>query len=162
MKLREEKGWAYGANSGISGGKGSRLFVAAASVQADKTAEAMAETTALMKGIVSEFPVTADELVKAKDDMALGLSSDWATSNGIAQYVADQVAAGLPEDYYANYPSAVRAENLAAVNAAGQSLLSGHAVTWLIIGDRSKIEDKIRALNLGEVIIVDADGDPAH
>src|SRR5690606_9593135 len=32
MKLREEKGWAYGARSSIGGGRGSRTFTASASV----------------------------------------------------------------------------------------------------------------------------------
>jgi zinc protease len=158
MKLREEKGWAYGASTGIQGGKGSRLFVASASVQSDKTSDAMLETAALLKGIVTENPVTADELARAKDALALGLSSDWSTSDGIMRYVANQVSSGLPEDYFDRYPSAVLNERLEAVNAAGNSLLSGRAITWVVVGDRAKIEDKLRALGLGEVVVIDADG----
>src|SRR3546814_20986577 len=41
MTLREQKGWAYGASSGIGSGRGSQVFSAGASVQADKSAEAM-------------------------------------------------------------------------------------------------------------------------
>jgi zinc protease len=162
MKLREEKGWTYGASSAIQGGRGSRMFVVAAPVQADKTAEAMAEIAALMKAVVSDRPVDTDELAKAKDSLALGLSSDWSTSNGITQYVADELGSGLPDDYYANYPTAIGAETLEAVNAAGSALLSGRGVTWVVVGDRSKIEDKIRALGLGEVVIVDAEGNIVH
>jgi zinc protease len=162
MKLREEKGWAYGASSGIGGGRGSRMFVASASVQTDKTAEAMAETASLLKGIVTVRPVDAGELAKAKDSMALGLTSDWSTSNGITQYVADQVADGLPDDYYARYPNAVRAETLDAINSAGAALLGNKPLTWVVVGDRAKIEEKIRALGLGEVIVVDADGNPVR
>ena len=32
--------------------------------------------------------------------------------------------------------------------------------TWVIVGDLAKIEPGVRALNLGEVQVVDADGKP--
>ena len=35
------------------------------------------------------------------------------------------------------------------------------ALTWVIVGDLSKIEAPVRALNLGEVHVIDADGNPA-
>jgi hypothetical protein len=33
-------------------------------------------------------------------------------------------------------------------------------MTWVIVGDLSKIEAPVRALNLGEVQVIDADGNP--
>jgi predicted Zn-dependent peptidase len=160
MKLREEKGWAYGARSRLGGGKGPRIFSAGASVQADKTAESMQEIAALLKGAASDRKIDANELRAAKDTMTLGLSSDWSTSDGITQYLADEVSNALPDDYYADYPRSVGAVGLEAANAAGGSLISGRAVTWLVVGDRSKIEARIRALGLGDVRVVDADGKP--
>jgi hypothetical protein len=35
------------------------------------------------------------------------------------------------------------------------------ALTWVIVGDLRKIEAPVRALNLGEVHVIDADGAPA-
>lgn len=160
MKLREEKGWAYGARSGIRGGKGARLFSAGASVQADKTAESMTEIAMLLKGVTSDRKIEAQELADAKDNMSLGLSSAWSTSDGVAQYVADQVSAGLPEDYYTHYPRNVTATTLDAVNAAGGALFADRPITWVVVGDRAKIEGRIKALNLGELRVIDADGKP--
>jgi hypothetical protein len=34
------------------------------------------------------------------------------------------------------------------------------ALTWVVVGDLSKIEQPVRALDLGEVTVVDADGKP--
>jgi zinc protease len=34
-----------------------------------------------------------------------------------------------------------------------------NALTWVIVGDLSQIESKIRALNLGEVQVLDANGE---
>ena len=38
--------------------------------------------------------------------------------------------------------------------------LKPEALTWVVVGDLSKIEAGVRALNLGEVQVVDADGKP--
>ncbi len=158
MKLREEKGWAYGASAGVSGGRGSRIYSAKASVQADKTAESMTEIAALLKGAVGEKKLTASELADAKGNLTLGLSSDWSKSSGVAGAVIDQISYDLPEDYYATYPQAISAVTLDAASAAGGELLSGKALTWIVAGDLSKIEAGIRALKLGEVRVIDADG----
>ncbi|WP_167537939.1 hypothetical protein [Sphingobium chlorophenolicum] len=44
-----------------------------------------------------------------------------------------------------------------AVNEAARSV--GTAVPiWVVVGDRSQIEAKVRATGLGEVRVIDADG----
>jgi zinc protease len=46
----------------------------------------------------------------------------------------------------------------AKLNAAAQKLVQPNAVTWVVIGDLAKIEASVRKLNLGEVKVLDADG----
>lgn len=163
MKLREEKGWAYGARSGIGGGgKGGRLFSVSASVQADKTAESMTEIAALLGGIAGAQPITAEELARTKDTLTLGLSSDWSTAGGVTSYLADEIASGLPQDYYAAYPAAIGSSTLDQVNAAAASLIAGRPLTWVVAGDRARIESGIRALGLGKLRIIDPDGLPVQ
>ena len=45
------------------------------------------------------------------------------------------------------------------VNAAAAGL-DPSALTWVVVGDLSQIEQPIRALGLGEVSVIDADGNP--
>ncbi|SEH13017.1 Predicted Zn-dependent peptidase [Sphingopyxis sp. YR583] len=158
MKLREEKGWAYGASAGIGGGRGSRTYSASATVQTDKTAESMTEIANLLKGAVTDKKMTAKELADAKANMSLGLSSQWSKTAGIAGAVIDQISYDLPQDYYATYPQAIDAVTLEAANAAGAQILAGKPLTWIIAGDLKKIEAGVRALNIGEVRVIDADG----
>lgn len=158
MKLREEKGWAYGASSGVSGGLGSRVFTAQASVQSDKTAESMTEIAGLLKGALGELPVSAEELAKAKDSMSLGLASSWSKSGGIMNALLDEAGGEVPVGYYRTYAQEIVSADLGAVNAAGLDMLGGKPLTWVIAGDLAKIEAPIRALKLGEVRVIDADG----
>ena len=162
MKLREEKGWAYGAGSGIAGGRGTQAFGASASVQADKTADSMREIAKILREIAGSRPIDARELVSAQDEMSLGLSSAWATGGGIAQYLIDQDIYKLPTDYYARYPAKVTAVSLEGVRTEVADLLASRPLTWLVAGDRDKIEASIRALGLGEVRVIDADGNPIN
>ncbi|WP_447753238.1 M16 family metallopeptidase [Sphingopyxis fribergensis] len=158
MKLREEKGWAYGASAGIAGGRGSRTYTAQASVQADKTAESMTEIAGLVRSAVSDKKLTAAELADAKGNMTLGLSSAWSKTAGLAGAVIDQISYDLPDDYYATYPQAISAVTLDSANAAGAQILAGKPLTWMVVGDLSKIEAGVRALGLGEVRVIDAEG----
>jgi zinc protease len=49
--------------------------------------------------------------------------------------------------------------NVTEVNTAARTLAPGE-LTWVIVGDLSKIESSIRALDFGAVSVLDADGNP--
>src|SRR6185369_15800619 len=73
MNLRESKHWSYGAAVFVVPAKGQRPFIAYAPVQADKTKEAMVEMQKELREIISDRPVTADELANAKSHQTLRL-----------------------------------------------------------------------------------------
>jgi len=122
----------------------------------------MREMAALLSGIGKNRPIEAAELASARDNLTLGLGSDWSTSAGIASYLLDQTADHLPGDYYTRYPAVIAGVSLEAANGAAAGIAGDRPLVWLVIGDRSKIEASIRALGLGEVRIVDADGNPVR
>ena len=53
----------------------------------------------------------------------------------------------------------IRGLTPAQVNAAAKAI-DANALTWVVVGDLSKIEAPIRAMDLGTVTVVDADGKP--
>jgi len=52
----------------------------------------------------------------------------------------------------------IEAQTDESVQAAAKEIYRPDALTWVIVGDLSKIEKPVRALNLGEVQVLDADG----
>ncbi|HWB41618.1 MAG TPA: hypothetical protein VG500_10185, partial [Gemmatimonadales bacterium] len=58
------------------------------------------------------------------------------------------------------YGEKVQAQTVASVSAAAKSVIHPDRLVWVVVGDRSRIESGIRALNLGEVRFIDADGQP--
>jgi zinc protease len=159
MNLREDKHWSYGSGSFFVDARGQRPFLAYAPVQTDKTKESVAEVAKELKDILNGRPATDDELAKAKDNQTLTLAGQWETANAVAGSLTDIVRYGLPEDYYATFPTKVRALNVGNVSSAAK-VLHPDKLIWVIVGDRAKIEPGIRELNLGEMKYLDADGKP--
>jgi len=50
------------------------------------------------------------------------------------------------------------AVSLEGVQGAAEQVLHPESLTWLIVGDRAQIETQLRELGLGEVQIIDVDG----
>ena len=44
---------------------------------------------------------------------------------------------------------------------AAERLIHPDKITWVVVGDRSKVEAGLRELGVAEVRIIDADGQPA-
>lgn len=158
MNLREDKHWSYGASSFMRDAKGQRPFIAYANVQTDKTAESMAEIRKEFNDILSTRPVNAGELEKIQKSMILELPGAWETNASVQGYLTDLLKFGYPEDYYTTYPGKIRDLNLEKLAEAGKKLLRPDQVIWVIVGDRAKIEEKIKALGYGELKYLDADG----
>jgi zinc protease len=80
--------------------------------------------------------------------------------DGVANSILDQVQFGLPDDYYQTYGAKIRALGTPDVTAAAKAAVNPDNVVWVVVGDRAKIEAPIRALGLGELKLLDADGNP--
>ena len=160
MNLREDKHWSYGARSGASGALGQRPWLASAPVQIDRTADAMAEMQREIAAFAGgEAPPTAEEVDRIRAINTLSLPGAYETAASVASTIAGNVMYGRPDDYVARRKAEIEAITPAQVAAAAKAL-DPDALTWVVVGDLSQIEAPVRALGLGEVTILDADGQP--
>jgi zinc protease len=158
MNLREEKRWSYGAGSRITDAIGQGTFRAGGPVQTDKTAESMAEIRKELREILTTRKPDEAELKFAKDSIAIALPGNNETSDEIANSYGEILTYGLKDDYWNTFVGDLTALTPADVNASAGKLVKPDALTWIVVGDLSKIEKPVRALNFGEVTILDADG----
>jgi zinc protease len=158
MNLREEKHWSYGAGSNLIDAKGQRPFVASALVQTDKTAESIAEMMKELRDLVGTRQPTAQEIRFAKDNMVRALPGRNETLSQVAGSYADILTYGLPDNYLNNLVGEIEALTPTQLQAAGAELVHPQALTWIVVGDLSVIEASVRALQLGEVRVLDTDG----
>jgi zinc protease len=163
MNLREDKHWSYGARSLMFDAAGQRPFFVYAPVQTDKTKEAMAEIQREIEAIRSsgDMPPTAEELAKIKDKKTLTLPGRWETNGAVMGDIVEMVRFGIPEDYWDSYVGRVRALTLEDVGGQADRVLQPDRMVWVVVGDRAKIEAGISDLGLGDIRLIDADGNSA-
>ena len=160
MNLREEKHWSYGARSSASSTLGQRPWMAMAPVQIDKTGEAMAE----MRREIADFasggePITAPEVTRIRNIQTLSLPGAYETASAVMGTISGIVRYQRPDDYVFKRKAEIEAMTPAQVQQAAATL-DPNALTWVVVGDLKQTEKEVRALNLGDVQVIDADGNP--
>jgi zinc protease len=158
MNLREDKHWSYGARSTVVDARGPQPFFAYAPVQTDKTAESMAEIQKELEAIVTSQPPTEEEVLRVKNQSILTLPGRWETASAVLSSIGEIVRFGLEPNYWDTYPERVRALDVPAVAAAADQYLHPQRLVWVVVGDWSRIEESVRALELGKIELVKLDG----
>ncbi|HME00198.1 MAG TPA: pitrilysin family protein [Terriglobia bacterium] len=160
MNLREDKHWAYGAGSFLVGARAQRPFIAYAPVQTDKTKESLVEVNKELRAILTDRPVTAEELARIKANETLSLPGSRETLNEVGSSITELVQYGWPDDYYDTMTGKISALTTSDLDAAAKQVVHPDNLVWVVVGDRAKIEAGIRELGYGEIRFIDADGNP--
>jgi zinc protease len=160
MNLREDKHWSYGAFTTIIGARGQRSFLGIAPVQSDKTSESLAEMVKEFRDVLRSKPVTDEEVAKMQESLTRSMVGERETKNGVLGDMLSISRYGLPEDYFATYAQKVNALKKSDINAIAERILRPEKMIYVVVGDRAQVEKGIRALNLGDVQLLDADGNP--
>lgn len=150
--LRETHGYSYGAFSGFEERISPGAFAASAGVQTDKTAEALREFFNEFAGILK--PIPNDELEKAKNYVALGFPAEFESTADLARKLEEQVVHSLPDEYFPSYIRSVTQATGAGVEKAAAQYIQPDKFAVVIVGDRTVIEEPIRALKLGPVEVL--------
>ncbi|BCT92338.1 zinc protease [Lysobacter helvus] len=160
MNLRENKHWAYGAYSFYRDALGQRPYMLYAPVQTDKTAESANEIRMEVNDVIGKRPLSTDEIAKIKANDVRGLPGSYETASAVLSALTSNALYGRPDDYVSTLKARTEAQTDDAVRAAATEIIKPKALTWVIVGDLSQIEQKVRKLDLGQVSIIDADGKP--
>jgi len=158
MNLRENKHWSYGSFSINLDAKAQGFFTGYAPVQTDKTKESVAELLQELTGFVGDKPATEQEFVKVKNNSLMQLPGSWETNDAVRSTLAENIKYQRGAEYLKNYPQMLRALKLTDLHQAAKKVIKPQHLTWVIVGDRSKIEKGIRELNLGPVKFLDVKG----
>jgi zinc protease len=158
--LRVERGWSYGFGSALPEALGPRPFYVYGAVQTDRTADAAAVIRDELAAIRGERPPSPEELDEAARSLTLSLPGEHQTLSQITATLAELLRLDLPEDYFADYVPAVNAAGPEEVAEAADALIAPDAMTWLVVGDRRRVEAELRALGLGALTVLDREGRP--
>ena len=162
MNLREDKSWSYGSYSSAPGARGQRPWIVSAPVQIDRTVDAIGE----IRREIAEYaggvrPATPDEVAKIKARNVRGMPGQYETAGAVMGTIGGILRYERPDDYVQQLKARTEAMSFETVQQAAETL-DPERMTWVIVGDLSKIEQPIRELGIGEVSVLDSDGKPVR
>jgi predicted Zn-dependent peptidase len=153
MKLREEKGYSYGAHCGFDTRKHGGVFSARTSVQNAVTIPALADLVAEIERMQAEG-ATDSELEAARSYRAGVFPISFAGVNSVAAGLGDIVVHDFRDDHFDALRAQVLDVTLDAVNTAAAERLHPDGLVTVVVGDAAVFVDDLPGLGLGPVEVI--------
>lgn len=152
LKLREEKGYTYGARTGFDWRRGRSPFALAAAVHTAATADAISDSMAELSAIRGPRPPSNAELTLAKASLTRGYARNFETAQQVARSVSQLVVYDLPETYFEEFVPKTNGVTVADVVEAAARHLDPAWLTTLVVGDHQAVGESLRTL--GEIRVI--------
>ena len=160
LNLREDKGYTYGARSGLSSATLAPIvWSAGASVRTDVTAESLTEILKELDESIGDRPLSEEEVAYMKSSMLNSYPSRFETAGYQLSGAENIWRLGLPEDWQESYIPRVEAVTAEGANTAFAKTAAGHPLAVVIVGDAAVVREPLAALGL-PIVDVDVDGNP--
>jgi zinc protease len=152
LKLREEKGYTYGARAWIDFRRQPGPFAASAAVESHVTAPALVDTLEVIRK-VHEGGVTQEELDPARDYLIGVLPLRFETPEAISGAISNLVVHGLPDDYFDTYRTSMEAVTLDDIAEAARNRIRPSRMATVVVGDADELEEPLRQGGFGPLTI---------
>jgi len=162
QNLRVDKHWSYGAFTLLRDARGQRPWIVYAPVQSDKTAESVSELMNEFNRFLDADPASAEELTRVFRSSAFSLPGQYETSAAVLGALQANDRFSRPDDYVETLKARYQAVSLENIQGAAEQVLHPDRITWVIVGDRSQIEDGLRELGIAELEFMNSDGVPVE
>ncbi len=157
LKLREEKGYTYGARTGFDWRRGISPFALQASVHTAATADAVADSLHELDAIRGGRPADEREMSLARSTLTRGYPRSFETAQQVARSVAQLVLYDLPDTYFEEFVPKINAVTADEVTRVARRHLDPSRMVTLIVGDHQAIGGSLGTLRLGDPVILSAD-----
>lgn len=152
LKLREEKGYTYGARAWFDFRRSAGPFGAATAVASPVTVEAIDDTLTEIRRLW-EGGVTSEELAFAQDYLIGLFPLAFETPEAISQAISRMVVYGLPDDYYQTYRPAMQAVTVEEASRAAAEHLRPERIAIVVVGD-PELETPLKEAGFGPLSVI--------
>jgi zinc protease len=152
MKLREEKGYTYGASAGFDMRRARGPFAARAAVNTEVTLAALTDAMAELERI-REAPVTPAELAAARDFLIGVFPLRFETPGPVVGSLGSIFVHGLPDDELRHYRAAIEAVTAEDVLRVARERIRTDEAAILLVGDASAFQAEVEAASFGPVTV---------
>jgi len=161
MKLREEKGYTYGAHASFDLRRAAGPFSARAAVNTEVTAAALSDLAAELERIRTQ-KVSVAELRAARDFLIGVFPLRFETPGPIVQALSGLVIHDLPDDELATYRERIDAVSADDVLAAARAHLQLEHAAAVLVGDASVVASSLEVVGFGPVEVIREDDELAE
>lgn len=157
IKLREEKGYTYGASSSFHAFLFAGPWNASSEVRTEVTEGSMAEFFNEFNRIRTE-KVPDSELEEAKRTIVAKFALSLESPQQVLQSALEIQRYGLPADYWDTYPAKIAAITADDVQRAARKYINPENLQIVAVGDASKIRSILE--KYGPLTMYDTEGKP--
>ena len=148
MDLRETKGWAYGASTGLPGVKDTIPLLVYAPVQTDKTGESIIAARKDITEYLTSKGTTEAERNQTINGQILSLPGSFETSSDLLSAMMRNDLIGRPDDFYESLPKLYRAMTAADFDKAAREAINPDGLIWVVVGDAKLVRPQLDAVGL--------------
>ena len=152
MKLREEKGYTYGAGAGFDMRRGAGPFSARAAVNTEVTVPAIVDTLAELTRM-RDNEVAESELVAARDFLIGVFPLRFETAGAVVGALGSLAVHGLGVEELVGYRGHIEAIGIDAIAAAAREHLHVDEAAIVLVGDVDAFAEALEAADLGRIVI---------
>lgn len=160
MKLREEKGYTYGASAGWELRRGPGPFAARAAVNTEVTVPAIVDTLAELDRI-RDGQVTDQELRAARDYLIGVFPIRFETPGAVLGAIAGLFVHGLPDDELPRYRERIESVTAADVQRVAREQIHVDRLGIVLVGDADAVAADLDAAGIAP-LTVERDEGPAE
>jgi predicted Zn-dependent peptidase len=152
-RLREDKGYTYGAFGGFDCRRDGGVFVARTAVQSEVTAPALTDLITELT-LMHDEGLTAEELERARSYRAGIFPINFAGPGAVASGLGELVVHGHPDDHFDRLRAQILAVTTEEVNVAAGARIRPDDLVAVVVGDAATIAEDLRATGIGPVEVV--------
>ena len=152
MKLREEKGYTYGASAGFDMRRGAGPFAARAAVNTEVTVPAVLDMLGELE-VMRGSEVKPAELAAARDFLIGVFPLRFETAGAVVGALSGLAVHGLEVEELVAYRERIEAVDAGAVAAAARAHLLVGSAAVVLVGDVDAFGEELEAAGLGPMVI---------
>ena len=156
LKLREEKGWTYGARSNFSGSNYTGTFTASAGVRWNATDSSVVEFVKAIKEYATNG-IKPEELAYTKKAISQGEALDYENPFAKLGFLKNILEYKLPDNYIEQQNKVLMNITKEEIDMLAKKWLDADHMVISVVGDKTKIGAALSKLGY-EVVEVDALG----
>ena len=147
MRLREEKGFTYGARSGFRLYKNASIWVATTSVQADSTIDTIKETMNVINEMKRPDSLNEDEINKAKGYVVKKFPIDYETIDSIHSKVTEIAEYDLPLDSITKEYKKLKGISKEDIVKIINRYFNTDNITIIVVGDKKRVFEGLKNIS---------------